>query len=155
MAGNRSSSDRPRRAGRVRSYSQANLPLIDAVETSRGLAHLSAVWTQAAAHVFFDTVGVANQLAADVADSLIDGLLPVQVTGGARGPTTTGARSDRVPMLTQVSDSVTWALQDAAEVIAQNAEQFNRASRTGETVPPTDTLSAARSGTASSVPPGV
>lgn len=151
MADNRNSSEISgrRKAGRTKSSEG----LVDAGETSRGLAHLATVWAQAAAHAFFDTVGVANQLAADVTDSLIDGLSPVRVTGGNRGSTTADARSDSVPVLTQVSNSITRALQDAADVISRNAEQFDRASRTGETVPPADSSSAARSGTTSSAPP--
>lgn len=150
MANNRSSSDNSGRHKANRSRSSEGL--VDAVETSQGLAHLATAWSKAAAHAFFDTVGVANQFAADLTDSVIDGLSPVRVTGAGRGAK--AERAKRIPVLTQVSDSLTRALNDAADVISRSAEQFERASRKeGEAVPSADHLSVARAGSTISPPP--
>jgi hypothetical protein len=151
---NRYSNELPgRRAGRERRFGDGEPPVLDPGAAGRGVARLASVWTRTTARAFFDTVGVVTQLAADVTDTLVDTLSPVPAKAGTSGPVGPDSNLRRAPMLTQVSDSVAWALQDAADVISRSAEQLNHALRTGGEIPPAESSSAARAGTTSAAPP--
>jgi hypothetical protein len=155
VADNRYSNELPgrRRAGRERSFADGEPPILDVGEAGRGFARLASVWTRTTAHAVFDTVAVVNQLAADVTDTLIDGLSPVQARPGASGPASAGTRGRRVPMVNQVSNSVTWAMQDAADVVARSAEQLNRVFQNSEKATPGESTAAAGAGTTNTASP--
>jgi hypothetical protein len=100
-------------------------------DVARDLTRLAFAWTQAGAHALFDTVGVVNNLAADVTDSVIDSLAPRrdEDEGDAR-PAARGrsfSRRGGPPVLDQVNSSVSRALRDAADVISRTADDFTRA----------------------------
>jgi hypothetical protein len=59
-------------------------------------------------------------------------------------------------VLDQVSNSLSWALQDTADVIARSADHFNRAYRAGEDTPPAEPSATPRpagKGASTSAPP--
>uniref|UniRef100_B0SZY9 Uncharacterized protein n=1 Tax=Caulobacter sp. (strain K31) TaxID=366602 RepID=B0SZY9_CAUSK len=114
-------------------------------DVARDLTRLAFAWTQAGAHALFDTVGVVNNLAADVTDSVIDSLAPSRTddrdgdedgdeddrrsSRARRGRSASARRSSRrgPPVLDQVNSSVSRAIRDAADVISRTADDFTRA----------------------------
>ena len=122
-----------RGASRAR-YSDDRDYVSGSADVARDLTRLAFAWTQAGAHALFDTVGVVNNLAADVTDSVIDSLAPGRdedEDGDTRASASSArGRSSRrrgPPVLDQVNNSVSRALRDAADVISRTADDFTRA----------------------------
>src|SRR6267154_5740193 len=108
----------------------------DSGDVIRSISRLAASWTQAGAHLLFDTVGVINELASDVTDSVIDSLTPAIRTkpaagagtdeGATRASDDRSGRTSRAPLLDQLNTSVSRALHDVSDVLSNSAAEMGR-----------------------------
>ena len=100
----------------------------DTGDVVRDVSRLAFAWTQAGAHAVFDTVGIVNNLAADVTDSLIESLAPARYDEEDEEEDDRRRSSRRRrPVARQVNQSLSRALRDAADVLARTSDDFRSA----------------------------
>jgi hypothetical protein len=138
-----------RRASRANRSDAPAFAFADSGDVIRSVSQLAASWTKAGAHLFFDTVGVINELTSDVTDSVIDSVAPAIRTkpaataddgsGRAAGD---AAKTSRGPLLDQVNTSVSRALQDVSDVLSTSAAEMSRGYEPGPQSAATEASSA-------------